>query len=169
MSCSICRCAPLSPRAAANEHQVAALQSYVACFRDGTLASHVQGSRHWVQDKGPTVESYIGFIESYQLRRVYWSSLLLLATCGSSRGHWASFVMHPACSNEMVPSTTTGVESARVTCGPDLLLCMCRTLHCPQGPVRCAWGVGGLRGLRQRSADHQVFHPGGGGGEGATV
>jgi hypothetical protein len=78
---SVCRCAPLSPRAAANEHQVAALQSYVACFRDGTLASHVQGSRHWVQDKGPTVESYIGFIESYQLRRVYWSRRLLIASC----------------------------------------------------------------------------------------
>jgi hypothetical protein len=73
---SVCRCASLSPRTAANEHQVAALQSYVACFRDGTLVSHVQGSRHWVQDKGPTVESYIGFIESYQLRRVYWSRRL---------------------------------------------------------------------------------------------
>ena len=58
-------CTP-PPSPPANEHQVSALQSYAACFRDGTLASHVQGSRHWVQDKGPTVESYIGFIESYQ-------------------------------------------------------------------------------------------------------
>jgi hypothetical protein len=106
MSCSVCPCAPLSPRAAANEHQVAALQSYVACFRDGTLASHVQGSRHWVQDKGPTVESYIGFIESYQLRRAYWSRRLYFKLAGSF------FVMHRACCDEMVSSTTEGFECA---------------------------------------------------------
>ncbi len=64
---------------------MSALQSYAACFRDGTLASHVQGSRHWVQDKGPTVESYIGFIESYQ-----WVHRSLLA--------YACLYPPPACS-----------------------------------------------------------------------
>lgn len=34
-------------------------------FSTGSIDDHVVASRHWVKDVGPTVESYIGFIETY--------------------------------------------------------------------------------------------------------
>ncbi|KAF8514032.1 aflatoxin-detoxifizyme [Gautieria morchelliformis] len=50
---------------AANEHQRAALEGYIKSFETGSIEDHKAASRHWVKDVGPTVESYIGFIETY--------------------------------------------------------------------------------------------------------
>lgn len=51
---------------AANEHQVAMLSKYIDSFRTGSQEAFMDGSRDWVKDKGPAVESYISFVESYR-------------------------------------------------------------------------------------------------------
>ncbi|GAA6057587.1 hypothetical protein JCM3770_005398 [Rhodotorula araucariae] len=50
---------------ARDENQSRMLAEYEKSFESGDIEAHKEGSRHWVKDVGPVVESYIGFIESY--------------------------------------------------------------------------------------------------------
>uniref|UniRef100_A0A1I7T9H0 Dipeptidyl peptidase 3 n=1 Tax=Caenorhabditis tropicalis TaxID=1561998 RepID=A0A1I7T9H0_9PELO len=51
---------------AANKNQEEMLRKYVAHFKNGDINLHKDGSRYWIKDVGPSVESYIGFIENYR-------------------------------------------------------------------------------------------------------
>lgn len=51
---------------AANTTQRAMLDAYVTSFREGSMQAHKESQRQWIRDLGPSVETNIGFIETYR-------------------------------------------------------------------------------------------------------
>ena len=51
---------------AANENQVKMLENYISSFMTGSMNCHYQSQIHWVKDLNPSVETNIGFIETYR-------------------------------------------------------------------------------------------------------
>nr|POE47709.1 dipeptidyl peptidase 3 [Quercus suber] len=82
---------------ALNDQEDKMQAAYVKSFHDGSMLAHKDSQRHWIKDRGPMVESNIGFIETYRDPQ-------------GIRGEWEGFAA--MVNKERTRAFTTLVESA---------------------------------------------------------
>ena len=49
-----------------NKHQSNMIEMYIKHFEEGDINDHKKSQKHWIKDKGPIIETNMGFIESYR-------------------------------------------------------------------------------------------------------
>jgi len=49
----------------ANDTQRKMLENYIESYQTGSIETHKNSQREWIRDKGPIVESNMGWIETY--------------------------------------------------------------------------------------------------------
>lgn len=86
---------------AANDTQKSMMLEYVKSFRTGSLKAFLESQRYWIRDKGPEIETNIGFIETYRDPH-------------GIRGEWEGFVA-------MVNKERTRAFGALVEAAPSLI------------------------------------------------
>ena len=83
---------------AANDTQKKMLEHYVKHFKTGSIPEYEASQREWVRDVGPTVESNIGFVETYRDPagvRAEWEGFV--AAVNQEQTRKVSLHRHPFC------------------------------------------------------------------------
>ena len=86
---------------ALNPTQKSMMTEYSKSFRTGSSEAYKDSQRFWIRDKGPTVESDLGFVETYRDPH-------------GIRGEWEGFVA-------MVNKERTALFSRLVNAAPDII------------------------------------------------
>ncbi len=73
---------------AANETQASMLRNYISHYRSGSIETHKESQRDWIRDKGPVVETNMGWIETYidpENARAYYEGWVAIVDKEKSR------------------------------------------------------------------------------------
>lgn len=73
---------------AKNNMQEKMFDAYIESFKTGCMKKHKESQKYWIQDKGPIIESNIGFVESYidpQGIRAYWEGFAAIIDIEKSK------------------------------------------------------------------------------------